>query len=172
MDSFTGEIYFSGDYKMEIIRLESKNNEAFRKICDWYYEWIGMTKGQSRELIEATMSHSLCTGTRMPQTFVAMMDNKPAGMYQIAVADDLESRPDIYPWLINVYVDKSCRGRGVFRAMMQTVEDNARKIGLKELYLYTKHVGLYEKFGWEFVEHVDTFREDSRIERLYRLTVS
>lgn len=132
---------FYGDYEMEIIRLESKNTIAFQKICDWYYEWIGMRNGQSRELIQATMSHSLCTGNRMPQTFIAMLDDQPAGMYQIAISDDLESRPDIYPWLINVYVDKNYRGRGVFRAMMQTVRDNAKKIGLDELYLYTKHIG-------------------------------
>lgn len=100
-----------------------------------------------------------------------MLDDQPAGMYQIAISDDLESRPDIYPWLINVYVDKNYRGRGVFRTMMQTVRDNAKKIGLDELYLYTKHIGLYEKFGWEFIENVDTFREDIRIQRLYRLTI-
>jgi len=156
---------------MEIVRLETKNNQAFHKICDWYYEWIGKRNGQCRELIEATMSHSLCTGRKMPQTFIAMVDGQPAGMYQIAVSDDLESRPDLYPWLINVYVDEVYRGRGVFRAMMQTVRQNARKIGLKELYLYTSHVGLYENYGWVFMEHVDTFREGSRVERLYKLTI-
>jgi|GEM_PF-4574776 len=65
---------FYGDYEMEIIRLESKNTIAFQKICDWYYEWIGKKNGQSRELVEATMSHSLCTGNRLPQTFIAMLN--------------------------------------------------------------------------------------------------
>lgn len=54
---------------------------------------------------------------------------------------------------------------------MNTVNENAKKANLTELYLYTKHIGLYEKFGWEFIEEVKTFKEDSPIERLYRLEI-
>lgn len=54
---------------------------------------------------------------------------------------------------------------------MNTVNENAKKANLQELYLYTKHVGLYEKFGWKFVEEVKTFKKDSPIERLYRLEI-
>ena len=50
--------------------------------------------------------------------------------------------------------------------------ENARAAGLTELYLYTTHAGLYEKFGWTFLEEVDTFREESPKERLYRLSLS
>lgn len=92
-------------------------------------------------------------------------------MYQISMSDDLDSRPDIYPWLINVYVDEKFRGKNVCRALMNTVNENAKKSGLKELFLYTKHIGLYEKFGWEFIEEVNTFRNDSPVERLYKLKI-
>lgn len=54
---------------------------------------------------------------------------------------------------------------------MNTVNENAKKANLKELYLYTKHIGLYEKFGWTFMGEVKTFREDSPIERLYKLEI-
>ncbi len=54
---------------------------------------------------------------------------------------------------------------------MNTVKENARSIGLNELYLYTKHVGLYEKFGWKFIEEVNTFKDDSSMERLYKLNM-
>lgn len=118
------------------------------------------------------MRHCLCTDDRMPQTFVALDNGIPLGMYQISVCDDLEVRPDIYPWLINVYVDDAHRGRGVCRFLMESVPEKAREIGLKELYLYTKHIGLYEKFGWTCIEEVDTFQNTPRIQRLYRLDVS
>lgn len=156
---------------MKIIKLESSNNEVFNKICDWNYNWWGKRDNNSIEQVRCYMEHSLCKN-RVPQIFVAIENNEPVGMYQFAMSDDLDTRPDIYPWLVNVYVDEKYRGRGICKELMNTVRENARKLNLDELYLYTKHVGLYEKYGWEFVEEVQTFREDSPVERLYRLKIN
>ncbi len=155
---------------MEIIKLEESNNLFFDKICDWYYNWLGIKNNESIEEIKCTFEHSLCKN-KLPQTFVALIDGEPAGMYQLSMSDDLNSRPDLYPWLINVYVDEKFRGRNVARELMNTVKENAKELGLTELYLYTKHVGLYEKFGWKFIEEVKTFKDDSPVERLYKLEI-
>ena len=155
---------------MEIIKLEESNNLFFDKICDWYYNWLGIKNNESIEEIKCTFEHSLCKN-KLPQTFVALIDGEPAGMYQLSMSDDLNSRPDLYPWLINVYVDEKFRGRNVARELMNTVKKNAKKLGLTELYLYTKHIGLYEKFGWKFIEEVKTFKDDSPVERLYKLEI-
>ena len=156
---------------MKIIRLESSNNYIFEKVCEWNYNWWGVRDNKSIEEVKENLRHSLCKNNKMPQTFVALLDDIPVGMYQISMSDDLESRPDIYPWLINVYVDEKYRGNNIGRELLNTVKENAKKIGLTELYLYTKHNGLYEKFGWQFVEEVKTFRKESPIERLYRLKI-
>ena len=155
---------------MEIIKLEESNNLFFDKICDWYYNWLGIKNNESIEEIKCTFEHSLCKN-KLPQTFVALIDGEPAGMYQLSMSDDLNSRPDLYPWLINVYVDEKFRGRNVARELMNTVKENAKELGLTELYLYTKHVVLYEKFGWKFIEEVKTFKDDSPVERLYKLEI-
>mgnify|MGYP004526124363 FL=1 len=155
---------------MEIIKLEESNNLFFDKICDWYYNWLGIKNNESIEEIKCTFEHSLCKN-KLPQTFVALIDGEPAGMYQLSMSDDLNSRPDLYPWLINVYVDEKFRGRNVARELMNIVKENAKELGLTELYLYTKHIGLYEKFGWKFIEEVKTFKDDSPVERLYKLEI-
>lgn len=155
---------------MEIIKLEDKNNYIFDKICDWYYNYWGIKNNESMEEVKCTFSYSL-NNKKLPQTFVALIDQVPVGMYQIAITDDLNSRPDIYPRLINVYVDEKHRGKGICKELMNSVYENAKNIGLTELYLYTKHIGLYEKFGWEFQELVKTFKEESPIERLYKLKI-
>ena len=155
---------------MEIIKLEESNNLFFDKICDWYYNWLGIKNNESIEEIKCTFEHSLCKN-KLPQTFVALINGEPAGMYQLSMSDDLNSRPDLYPWLINVYVDEKFRGRNVARELMNTVKENAKELGLTELYLYTKHIGLYEKFGWKFIEEVKTFKDDSPVERLYKLEI-
>ena len=153
---------------MKIIKLTDSNNPIFEKVVEWNYNWWGKTNGKSEEEVRLFLENSLMA-TRLPQTFVAISDGKPLGMYQLSMHDDLFARPDIYPWLINVYVDEEARGRGICAEMMKTVADNARAAELSELYLYTKHVGLYEKYGWEFIEYVKTFDENSPIERLYKL---
>ena len=155
---------------MEIIRLENSNNYIFDKICEWNYNWWGIRDNLSYEEVRCELEHSL-NNKRLPQTFVMLIDSKPVGMYQLSMCDDLNSRPDIYPWLIDVYVDEDYRGRGICRKLMETVYENAKKANLDELYLYTKHIGLYEKFGWKFIEEVKTFRNDSPVERLYKLEI-
>ncbi len=155
---------------MEIVKLQDSKNNIFEKVVAWNYEWWGIAKGESLESVRYGLEHSL-NSERLPQTFVALLDGKPVGMYQLSMCDDLKGRPDIYPWLINVYVDKEFRNRKVCSVMMNTVGENAKKAGLSELFLYTHHVGLYEKYGWEFVEYVKTFNEESPMERLYKLRI-
>ena len=157
---------------MEIIRLEDEHSPYFASVYDWNYRWWGVRDGISPAEVRCTLAHSLNRGDRLPQTFVAVENGRALGMYQLSMIDDLYCRPDLYPWLIDVYVDESCRGRGVGRALLQTVPHNARAAGLTELYLYTTHTALYEKFGWTFLAEVDTFREESPKERLYRLSLS
>ena len=156
---------------MEIIRLENENSPYFESIYDWNYAWWGVRDGISPAEVRCTLAHSLNRGDRLPQTFVAAEDGQALGMYQLSMIDDLYCRPDLYPWLIDVYVAEPFRGRGVGRALLETVPENARAAGLTELYLYTSHGGLYEKFGWTYVGEVDTFRADSPRERLYRLAL-
>lgn len=156
---------------MEIIRLEDENSPYFESIYDWNYAWWGVRDEISPAEVRCTLAHSLNRGDRLPQTFVAVEDGQALGMYQLSMIDDLYCRPDLYPWLIDVYVAEPFRGRGVGRALLETVPENARAAGLTELYLYTTHAGLYEKFGWTYVGEVDTFRADSPRERLYRLAL-
>lgn len=156
---------------MEVIRLEREDNEIFDKVCEWNYNWWGKKNNKSMEEVRCFFAHSICTD-KLPQTYVAIDDEGvPVGMYQLSMSDDLFSRPDIYPWLINVFVDENYRGRHYSKVLMETVREKARDAGIETLYLYTSHVGLYEKFGWEFYEEVKTFNEESPTERLYKLDI-
>jgi N-acetylglutamate synthase-like GNAT family acetyltransferase len=87
--------------------------------------------GLTLEQVRYNMKHSLGTGKQLPQTFIVRINGKTAGMYQLSMSDDLQSRPDLYPWLINVYVDEEVRGKGVCREMMKTVAENAKGAGLE-----------------------------------------
>ena len=145
---------------IKIIKLLDVNNDIFNKVCEWHYNWWGKRDNYSKEEVICYLEHSLCKN-RIPQTFVALIDSIPVGTYQLSMSDDLDHRPDIYPWLANVYVDEQYRGKGICRELMNSVQKNANQINIKELFLYTKHFGLYEKFGWEYVEEINLFKRKS-----------
>lgn len=152
----------------EVRKLVNVDNETLDKITEWMYNWCGKRDGYSLEAVKCFMKHSM-EENRLPQTYGLFLDNEIIGMYQFAY-DDLSVRPDIYPWLANVYIDEKYRGKGYGRKLLESVFDNAKKnINFRKIFLYAKHIGLYEKFGWTFIEEVDTFKKEQRIERLYKL---
>ncbi len=155
---------------MEVIKLTEKSGPIFEKIVSWNYEWWGEKLKKSEDAVRCYMEHSV-NSEKLPQTFVALDNGEAVGMYQFCMSDDLFVRPDIYPWLANVYVDEAHRGKQIGRFLLETVAENAKKAGIETLYLETNHIGLYEKFGWEFMELAETFEKDAEKERLYRLEI-
>ena len=94
------------------------------------------------------------------------------GMYQLQWRD-LFVRPDLYPWLANVYVDPAYRKCGYGDAMLKSVGAMLKRYtSFRECYLYTTHTSLYEKYGWQFVSEIDTYLPEQRMQRLYRLSIN
>lgn len=153
---------------LEIKQILELNNKQLDRMTTWMYEWWGKDDGLSVEEVQCFLTHSI-EKDRLPQTYGLFLNGKIIGMYQFSY-NDLEVRPDIYPWLANVYIDKKYRNKGYARYMLNSVKDNARKkLSFNELFLYTKHIDFYEKFGWKFVSDFDTFKKNPRIQRLYKL---
>ena len=138
------------------------------QMTDWLYDWWGKAEGYSYEAVRTYMAYSV-QEQRLPQTYGLFQGDELVGMYQFTNGD-LFPRPDLYPWLANVYIEEACRAEGLGRFLLESVRDHAAKAGLKELYLFTVHDSLYEKFGWTFVQEIDTFLEP-RIQRLYKIEI-
>ena len=66
-------------------------------------------------------------------------------------------------------MEEEYRGHRISEKLISFANEYAKQIGFDKTYIPSEHIGLYEKFGWQFVEEVRTFRDDSPIERLYRL---
>lgn len=155
--------------KLEIIKVKESDEAYIQIMSDWIYNWWGEAEGYPREEIHAFCRNSI-SENRIPQTFLALADGKPAGMYQILMSD-CKSRTDVYPWLTDVYVDVAFRGLGIGKQLIESVPEKARQLHLNELYLYTHLQGFYEKFDWEFVEYFDPYTTPEGIQRLYRLDI-
>jgi len=147
--------------------LEASEQEIVR-ITRWMAAWWGDEEGYTHEAIRSYVAHGM-QNTRLPQTYGLYLDGELIGMYQLRL-DDLFVRPDLYPWLANVYLDEPYRKKGYGRLLLESVKENARaNLPYDALYLYTTHVQLYEKYGWKFVGELDTCLKKARMQRLYRL---
>jgi GNAT superfamily N-acetyltransferase len=63
---------------------------------------------------------------------------------------DLETRPDLTPWLAGVFVQPAFRGRGYATALVRRVEAFASAASVRTLWLYTWTAEpLYARLGWQ-----------------------
>lgn len=153
---------------IQVKQLIDVDDETLDIMSNWMYNWWGKNNGYSYDGVKCYMKHSM-QRDRLPYTYGLFVNDKIVGMFQLTL-EDLKVRPDIYPWLCNLYIDKEYRNKGYGRILLESIKEIAKsKLDFKELYLYTKHTGLYEKFGWKYISDIDTFNEESRIEKLYEL---
>ena len=88
----------------------------------------------------------------LPLALVALNGDELIGTVSLKF-HDLDTRPDIDPWLGGVYVAPDWRGCGVASLLVQRAVEVATELGLTKLYLWTSSAeGLYEKLGWQVVE--------------------
>lgn len=83
------------------------------------------------------------------ETFVLFDHDRPAGTASL-VWQDLETRPDLTPWLAGLFVEPAFRGRGFALALVRRVEAFARAASVPVLWLYTSTAEpFYAHLGWE-----------------------
>lgn len=155
---------------IEVRQIIDVDDKTLNIMTTWMYNWWGEDEGYTFDAVKCFMEHSLLKD-RLPQTYGIFLDNEIIGMYQFTL-EDLDVRPDIYPWLANVYIDSNYRGKGYGKLLLETVKDNALKnTNFKSFYGYTMHTNLYEKFGWVYQEDIDTHKKEARIQRFYKLDI-
>jgi GNAT superfamily N-acetyltransferase len=115
----------------------------------WSQSWrIGGDSLAETEVAVAASTASLGP----PQIFVLLADGVPVGTASL-LAEDLEERPDLTPWLANVFVAPEARGRGHAQDLITAVETAARAAAVPTLWLFTHDAErIYARAGWRPVE--------------------
>ena len=79
-------------------------------------------------------------------------------------AQDCIDDPNIMPWLGFFHTAPQYRGKRHGKKLIDYVCEVAREEGYKTIYLATDHVGLYEKYGFVYLENrIDVYGENSRV---------
>jgi len=137
------------DYeKKEEILLQLKN-------CEW---GAGVFLA---DLVENNKIFELCG--KDTRVYMMLDNNKIVSFLTLANYDDIQ--PTIYtPWIGFVYTAPSYRGNRYSQILMRHAEGVARENNYTRVFVSTNHIGLYEKYGYEFFDILkDIEGNDSRV---------
>jgi GNAT superfamily N-acetyltransferase len=141
-------------------------------------EWQDIYEQRKQTLEHSVKNYRERMNTdRLPLTLVAVRAGPPsielglAGNYGAASElvgmvslkfHDMDTRPDLDPWLGGLFVLPEWRNRGVGTMLMNRATEEARRLNVSRLYLWTHTAeGLYHKLGWQVVERTNYFGKEA-----------
>jgi len=126
--------------------------EYLPEISSWLYDYWGCYYPDSgREKWERDLAGRL-NKRQVPTAFVALRGGEARGTASL-IADDLPIRPELTPWLADVFVPSEYRNRGIATKLVERVTAEVRLLGLDRFYLFTREAKeFYLKIGWQLRE--------------------
>ncbi len=122
--------------------------------AEWIWNAFWKKDGYTFEQLRAmVISSDAVMGTN--QCMLLLVDGVPVGTASL-IKSDLDSRPELTPWLAAMYVRPDSRGRGYALELIRAVESAAVLAGYSHTWLYTRVAeGVYLKAGWQSVERFE-----------------
>jgi N-acetylglutamate synthase-like GNAT family acetyltransferase len=117
-------------------------------LADWHHhEWSSFNPGKNvDQRIESMQSY--LSDDLVPSTFIAKGTHLMGSA--AIIENDMDIHAELTPWLASVYVAPEFRNQGVGSRLVERIMEEARKTGIRELYLFTPdRVSFYEKLGWQ-----------------------
>ena len=122
-------------------------------IAQWHFDAFGRLSGADSRESYRSLLYSYATDENVPATFLAFESDQLVGSASL-LTSDLPPRTELTPWLGQLYVQPTWRGRGVGSALVKRVSSEAANQGFDRVYLYTSGTlpDYYRRFGWRFLE--------------------
>jgi GNAT superfamily N-acetyltransferase len=128
-----------------------------------FLEWQDVYQQRKQTLEDTVKNYRGRMNTdRLPLTLVALHGGgELAGMVSLKF-HDMDTRPDLDPWLGGLLVLPEWRNRGMGTILMHRATEEARRLNVAQLYLWTHTAeGLYHKLGWQIVEGTNYFGKEA-----------
>jgi GNAT superfamily N-acetyltransferase len=119
------------------------------EIARWHFsEWGHHYPGGT---VEGWLEHirTRMHADRVPMSVLALDDRgEPLGTACLT-EHDMDTHPELSPWLGGVYVIPAARRQGVASALVRHLMARSADLGVRELFLYTNGAErVYEGVGW------------------------
>ncbi len=126
--------------------------DSIPTLGEWHHrEWSWLNPGKTLEDRIRKLEDSAVPG-KIPCTFVAVSRGTLLGSASL-IEEDMDTHRHLTPWLASVYIVSGQRGKGIGSLLVRGMMEEAKKLGIRRLYLFTpdrKH--FYERLGWKVRE--------------------
>src|SRR5438874_305138 len=133
-------------------------------------EWQEIYQQREQTLEDSLKNYRERMNTdRLPLTLVAVRAGlavncrELVGMVSLKF-HDMDTRPDLDPWLGGLFVLPEWRNRGVGTILMHRATQEAHRLNVPRLYLWTHSAErLYHRLGWKVVERTNYFGKEAAV---------
>lgn len=139
---------------MEIVPLADKK-EFIAELAELHHaEWKHLNpsltlEGRTEAIVKAAGREGI------PSIFIAISESKLVGSAAL-VQNDMDTKPDLSPWLAAVYVKETFRHQGLATELIARCQAEAACSNANAWYLYTEFASkFYEKLGWLHLERCE-----------------
>lgn len=124
------------------------------RLCDW-----GAAKLLA-DLVEQNKFHELLG---VGSLFI-MADGEKIVSFCTLTQRDCVKDDTLFPWIGFVFTAPEYRGNRYSGKLIEYACNKAKEQGYKKVYIATDHIGLYEKYGFTYIEsRTDIYGEEARI---------
>lgn len=117
-------------------------------------------------IYEDCISHSITAKNFLPQWYLLEKEGDIIGGAGL-ITNDFISRGDLYPWVCALFIEEKHRGNAYASLLLAKAAEDTKAAGFEHLYLSTEHIGLYEKYGFQYIgQGYHPWGEASRIYEL------
>ena len=93
-----------------------------------------------------------------------MLDGNKLVSFLTLTKQDVVRDESMYPWIGFVYTMPEYRGNRYSEKLINYAEDIAKEKGFDKVFIATDHIGLYEKYGYDYLENrIGYWGDDNRV---------